>query len=91
MPVAYALGGRWATAPNPIWRCKSPGIVLKLTDFAADVGSGTRKTYAGSGFPTRAPGERIVGPDCWLETKTAQVIVTKGVTSLFPEKSASLS
>ena len=38
-------------------------------------------------FQSAAPGERIVGPDCWLETKTAQAIVTKRVTSLFPEKS----
>jgi len=42
-------------------------------------------------FQSGAPGERIVGPDCWLETKTTQVIVTKRVTSLFPEKSVSLS
>jgi hypothetical protein len=66
-------------------------LLLELTDFAADRGSRTRKTYAGSGFSIRCPWERIVGPDCRLETKTAQVIATKGVTSLFPEKSVSLS
>ena len=41
MAVAYTLGGRWATPPKPIWRCKSPGYCIKLCP-RRPVGEGRR-------------------------------------------------